>query len=106
MGDERVERTRRSDGQPWYVKHGGLLIAFSVQFIGAVAWATTLHGNVERAQSDIAAISDKIERGQDVSSEMPYLKKRIDTIERKVDQSIAEQQKMSNILARIEAKVS
>lgn len=104
--EDRSERTRRSDNQPWYIKHGGITLAFVAQFIGAIAWATNLHGDVQRAQTDINNISEKIERGQQIISEMPYLKNRIDTIEKKLDQSIMEQQSIRNTLARIEAKVS
>lgn len=96
---------RASDRQPWYLKYGILIIAFSVQFIGAIAWATNLHSNVERAKDDIRHISGKIEAGSVVISEMPYLKERISRIEKKQDQMLVEQQTIAVTLSRIEAKL-
>lgn len=55
--------------QPLLIRYWPVTAFLLIHGVGAVAWATTVHGNVERTNESIAIIERKLETGSTLVTE-------------------------------------
>lgn len=81
-----------------FMRYWPLMLFLFGQFVGAVAWATSIKGDMERVKQDESHTQQEVEEIKKITAQIPFINEKVNDIK-------TEQTQMKNILARIEAKL-